>query len=168
MKVREGMVNGHRLLLNFFVIFFLVTVNTAAAQQQQQQPQQAQTSQGLPIVFIPAITGNILAVVSLLIGTSSFVLGLRIQSATRATPAESELYQQQQSRSTTLPSSIVHKYFDLLILALVIPSIGLNTYGILLVGSHLYIEETPYLSLLFVLFIPAGAILFLVRKLRTH
>lgn len=95
------MFNGHRLLMNFFVIFFLVSVNTASAQQQ--QPQLAQTSQGLPIVFIPAITGNILAVVSLLIGTSSFVLGLRIQSATRTTPAESELYQQQQSRLTTLP-----------------------------------------------------------------
>ena len=165
--------------MNFFVIFFLLTVNTATAQQQSQQAQpaqqaqqaqQAQTSQGLPIVIIPAITGNILAVVSLLIGTSSFVLGLRIQSAARATPAESELHQQQPSTSTstTLPSSIVSKYFDLLILALVIHSIELNTYGILLVGTHLYIEETPYLSLLFVLFIPAGAILFLIRKLRTH
>lgn len=178
MKVREVMFNGHMLLLNFLIIFFLVTVNTASAQQQPQpqqarqaqQAQQAQTSQGLPIVIIPAITGNILAVVSLLIGTSSFVLGLRIQSAARATPTESKLYQQQPSTSTstTLPSSIVNKYFDLLILALVIPSIGLNTYGILLVGTHLYIEETPYLSLLFVLFIPAGAILFLIRKLRTH
>jgi hypothetical protein len=81
---------------------------------------------------------------------------------------ESKLYQQQPSTSTTLPASIVHKYFDLLILALVIPSIGLNTYGILLVGTHRYIEETPYLSLLFVLFIPGVAILLLIRKLRTH
>ncbi len=85
MKVREVMFNGQMLSLNFFVIFFLVTVNTATAQQQS-QPQQAQTSQGLPIVIIPAITGNILAVVSLLIGTSSFVLGLRIQSAARQLP----------------------------------------------------------------------------------
>jgi hypothetical protein len=35
----------------------------------------------------------------------------------------------------------------------------------LIVRSHLYLPDIPYLSLLFALFIPAGAILFLVRKL---
>lgn len=45
------------------------TLQAATAQQQQQQ-QLPQTSQGLPIVIIPAITGNILTVVSFLIGTS--------------------------------------------------------------------------------------------------
>ncbi len=134
-----------------------MSINTGAAQQPQQQ-QQPQTTQGLPIVIVPAITGNILAVVSFLIGTSSFILGLRIQSAARTTTTGSS--------SATLPSPVMHKYFEILILALVIPSIGLNTYGILLVGSHLYIPDAPYLSLLFALFIPAGAILFLVIKLR--
>jgi hypothetical protein len=43
---------------------------------QQQQAQSPQTSRGLPIVIIPGITGNILAVASFLIGTSSFILGL--------------------------------------------------------------------------------------------
>ena len=66
----------------------------------------------------------------------------------------------------TLPSSIMNKYFELLILALVIPSVIINIYGILLVGSHLYLGDVPYLLLLFALFIPAGAVLFLVRKLR--
>jgi len=94
-----------------------------------------------------------------LIGTSSFILGLRIQSAARITTTGST------SSSATLPSSAMHKYFELLILALVIPSIGINAYGILLVGSHVYLPDAPYLSLLFALFIPAGAILFLVRKL---
>jgi hypothetical protein len=145
------------LLSSFFIVTFLVSINTAAAQQPQQQ-QQPQTTQGLPIVIVPAITGNILAVVSFLIGTSSFILGLRIQSAARTTTTGSS--------SATLPSPVMHKYFEILILALVIPSIGLNTYGILLVGSHLYIPDAPYLSLLFALFIPAGAILFLVIKLR--
>jgi hypothetical protein len=145
------------LLLSFFIVTFLVSINTGAAQQPQQQ-QQPQTTQGLPIVIVPAITGNILAVVSFLIGTSSFILGLRIQSAARTTTTGSS--------SATLPSPVMHKYFEILILALVIPSIGLNTYGILLVGSHLYIPDAPYLSLLFALFIPAGAILFLVIKLR--
>lgn len=133
------------------------TLQAATAQQQQPQPQ---TAQGLPIVIVPAIIGNILAVVSFLIGTSSFILGLRIQSAARTTTTGST-----SSSSATLPSSMMHKYFELLILALVIPSIGINAYGILLVGSHLYLLDAPYLSLLFALFIPAGAILFLVKKL---
>ena len=134
------------------------TLQTATAQQQ--QPPQPQTAQGLPVVIVPAITGNILAVVSFLIGTSSFILGLRIQSAARtatSTPSPA---------AATLPSYAMHKYFELLILALVIPSIGLNAYGIVLVGSQLYLPDAPYLSLLFALFIPAGAILFLVIKLR--
>ena len=134
------------------------TLQAATAQQQQPQPQ---TAQGLPIVLVPAIIGNILAVVSFLIGTSSFILGLRIQSAARTTTTTGST----SSSSATLPSSVMHKYFELLIVALVIPSIGINAYGILLVGSHLYLPDAPYLSLLFALFIPAGAILFLVKKL---
>ena len=134
------------------------TLQAARAQQQQPQPQ---TAQGLPIVIVPAIIANILAVVSFLIGTSSFILGLRIQSAARTTTTTGST----SSSSATLPSSEMHKYFELLILALVIPSIGINAYGILLVGSHLYLPDAPYLSLLFALFIPAGAILFLVKKL---
>jgi hypothetical protein len=59
----------------------------------------------------------------------------------------------------------MNKYFELLILALGIPSVIINIYGILLVGSHLDPEDTPYLLLLFALFIPIGAVLFLVRKL---
>jgi len=59
----------------------------------------------------------------------------------------------------------MNKYFELLILALVIPSIVVIIYGILLIGSHLYAEDAPYLLLLYVLFIPAGAVLVLVRKL---
>ena len=134
------------------------TLQAARAQQQQPQPQ---TAQGLPIVIVPAIIGNILAVVSFLIGTSSFILGLRIQSAARTTTTTGST----SSSSATLPSSEMHKYFELLILTLVIPSIGINAYGILLVGSQLYLPDAPYLSLLFALFIPAGAILFLVKKL---
>ena len=153
---------GVSCLLSFVIVFLLLSINNAAAQQQQQglQQSQPQTTQGLPLVFIPAFTGNILAVVSFLIGTSSFILGLRMQSAARTTTESSS------SSSSTLPLSTMHKYFELLILALVIPAIGLNTYGILVLASHLYASDSPYLSLLFVLFIPAGAILFLVSKLR--
>ena len=72
---------GISCLLSLVIVFFLLSINNAAGQQQQQglQQSQSQTTQGLPIVFIPAVTGNILAVVSFLIGTSSFILGLRIQ-----------------------------------------------------------------------------------------
>jgi hypothetical protein len=51
--------------------------NTVRAQQQQQQQQL--TSQGSPIAIIPGLTQNVLTMVSFLIGTSSFILGLRIQ-----------------------------------------------------------------------------------------
>jgi hypothetical protein len=138
------------------------TLQVATAQQPQPQPQ---TAQGLPVVIVPGITQNILTVVSFLIGTSSFILGLRIQSAGRTTTTTGSA-SSSSSSSATLPSSAMHKYFELLILALLIPSIGLNAYGIVLVGSQLYLADAPYLSLLFALFIPAGAILFLLRKLR--
>src|SRR5919199_5794571 len=78
------------------------TLQAATAQQQQPQPQ---TTQGLPIVIVPAIIGNILAVVSFLIGTSSFILGLRIQSAARTTTTTGST----SSSSATLPSSAMHK-----------------------------------------------------------
>lgn len=65
---------------SLLIVFFLLSINNAAAQQQQQQQPQSRTTQGVPIVFISAVTGNILAVVSFLIGTS-FILGLKIQSA---------------------------------------------------------------------------------------
>ncbi|MFL6361539.1 MAG: hypothetical protein ACJ72V_19675, partial [Nitrososphaeraceae archaeon] len=128
---------GISFLLSLVIVFFLLSINNAAAQQQQQQQQQpqSQTTQGVPIVFIPAVTGNILAIVSFLIGTSSFILGLRIQSAARTTTTGSS--------SATLSSSEMHKYFELLIFALVFPAIGLNTYGILILASHLYPSDSP-------------------------
>jgi hypothetical protein len=135
--------------------------NTVRAQQQQQQQTQQQTSLGAPIVIIPGLTQNVLTIVSFLIGTASFILGLRIQNAARTTTESTSA-----SSIRALPSSITNKYFELLILALVIPSVVINIYGILLIGSHLYLEDAPYLLLVFALFIPAGAVLFLVGKLR--
>ena len=140
---------------------------TVRAQQQQQQQQQQQTSQGSPLPLIPGITGNILAVVSFLIGTSSFILGLRIQSAARTTTTTTASTSASSQSPSTLPSSVMNKYFELLILALITPSVVINIYGILLVGSHLFPEDYPYLLLLFALFVPVGAVLFLVGKLRT-
>jgi len=80
--------------------------NTVRAQQQQ-------TSLGLPITIIPGLTQNVLTIVSFLIGTSSFILGLRMQNVARI-PTEST-----SSSSPTILSSMMNKYFELLILALV-------------------------------------------------
>src|ERR671932_585243 len=82
------------------------TLQVATAQQQQPQPQ---TAQGLPVVIVPGITQNILTVVSFLIGTSSFILGLRIQSAGRTTTTTGST--SATSSSATLPSSAMQKYF---------------------------------------------------------
>ncbi|MGN6708172.1 MAG: hypothetical protein ACTHKF_02355 [Candidatus Nitrosocosmicus sp.] len=151
------------LLISIVVLFstpFIYKDNITAIAQQQQTSQQL-TSQGIPIAVIPGLTGNILATVSFLIGTSAFLLGLRVQNASRTViPSSSST-----TSKSALPISIINKYFDLLILGLVLPSIVVDVYGILTVGSHLYPEDSPYLLLLFVLFIPIGIILFLVKKL---
>ena len=90
----------------------------------------------------------------MLIGTSSFILGLRIQNLTR-------------SPATTTPiSALMNKYFELLILALAIPSVIIIVFGIIIVGIQLDPGDFAYLLLLFALFIPAGAVLFLVKQLR--
>ena len=128
----------------------------------QLQQSQSQTRIGAPLAIIPGLTGNVLTAVSFLIGTSSFILGLRIQSASKAAAV---VDRGSPSSQLTPSSSMITKYYELLIIALVVPSIVINIYGILLVSNHLYLEDTPYLLLLFVLFIPIGAILFLVKKL---
>lgn len=132
------------------LLLFLITEdNTVSAQQQNHTVQF--TKLGAPLAIVPGITGNVLTVVSFLIGTSSFIVGLRIQNATKA---------------PTTPSSSITKYFEILILALVVPAIIINIFGILLVGAHLYSSDLDYLILVYGgVFIPAGAILFLVVKL---
>jgi hypothetical protein len=72
-----------------------------------------------------------------------------------------------QASKHSLHASIHVFRVTFLILALVIPAIIINIFGILLVGGHLYPEDTPYLALVYALFIPAGVILFLVVKLHS-
>jgi hypothetical protein len=136
-------------------------VKAQQQQQQQQQQRQQQTSRGTPISLIPSLSGNTSGIVSFLIGTSSFILGLRIHSAVRTATGSTS------TPSTARLDSILNKYFEILILALIIPAIFTNIFGILLVGSHLYPEDYPFLLYLFVLFIPAGAVLVLDRKLKS-
>jgi hypothetical protein len=150
------------LTLAFLLLFlsFLFIDNNYMVKAQQQQLQQL-TRTGAPLAIVPGLTGNILTAVSFLLGTSSFILGLRIQSSSKTATAVDEV----QMRRSTPSTSTITKYYELLIIALVIPSIVINIYGILVISSHLYLEDAPYLLLLFVLFIPIGAILFLVKKL---
>ncbi|MGC1131549.1 MAG: hypothetical protein WA941_01900 [Nitrososphaeraceae archaeon] len=69
----------------------------------------------------------------MLIGTSSFILGLRIQNLTR-------------SPATTTPiSALMNKYFELLILALAIPSVIIIVFGIIIVGIQLDPGDFAYL-----------------------
>jgi hypothetical protein len=93
-----------------------------------------------------------------LLGTSSFILGLRIQSVARTSQSSSPT-------SSLLPSSIIDKYFQLLILVLVIPAIIIIICGIVIIGTHIYYGNVSYLILLFTLFAPAGVVLFLDKKL---
>jgi len=67
--------------------------------------------------------------------------------------------------SSSLPPSIIDKYFQLLILALVIPALIIIIYGIVLIGSHVFYGNVSYLLLLFTLFVPSGVVLFLDKKL---
>jgi len=131
------------------------------AQQREQQMEYTRT--GAPLNILPGLTSNILTGVSFLIGTSSFILGLRIQSISKTITALGDSTKPGQQISP--PSTTITKYYEMLILALVLPAIVINIYGILAVASHLYFEDAPYLLLLFVLFIPIGVILFLVKKL---
>ena len=154
----------HRMNILFFSLLtftFLSLLSLSNEYTVKAQPQTAsQTRLGAPLAIVPGLTGNILTVVSFLIGTSSFILGLRIQSASKTAAVVD-----QEAPTSRLTSSAITKYYEILIVALVAPSIVINIYGILVVSSHLYLEDTPYLLLLFVLFIPIGAILFLVKKL---
>jgi hypothetical protein len=153
------------LTLTFIFTFFsyLSVDNNYIIKAQQMEQQMEKTRTGAPLAIVPGLTSNILTGVSFLIGTSSFILGLRIQSASKTiTDIDDDA---QIRRPIPSPSTTITKYYELLILALVFPAIVINIYGILAVASHLYLEDAPYLLLLFVLFIPIVAILFLVKKL---
>ena len=107
------------------------------------------TRTGAPLTIVPGLTSNILIGVSFLIGTSSFILGLRIQSASKTiTPIDNGV----QTGGPTLslsPSTTITKYYELLILALVFPAIVINIYGILAVASNLYFGRCPLLNTTF-------------------
>ena len=145
---------GSQLISGSVFAFFLIQLIISSLFTSFVFAESSLTETKIPIVLIPAITQNILTIVSFLIGTSSFVLGLRIQHISRSSSSSSPLWK------------IMNKYFDMLILALVIPAIVLIIFGIMILGNQMDPGDLAYLLLLFVLFIPAGAVLFLVSRLR--
>jgi len=125
------------------------------------------TAQSRPVVIVPHIMQNLLKVISFFYVACFFVLGFRIQSAERTTTG-----------STSQSSSLIDKYFLLLILVSLIPAIIIIIYGIVVIGMYIYgTINTPsgtsaymkgnisYLLLLFICFVPAGGVLFLIKKL---
>ena len=138
-------ISRHNLQINSIVTAILLSfqvlmINSLFASFVFAEGQQQQYT-NTPIILIPGLTQNVLTIVSLLIGTSSFILGLRIQNLATSTSSSSS------------SSIIMNKYFDLLILALVIPSVIIIIFGIILVGSNLDPGDFAYLLLLFALFI---------------
>jgi hypothetical protein len=134
-----------RLMFSLFVLLILMT---AILTSYQNAFAVATNSVSNATSIATSVTQNLLTVVALLLGTSSFILGLSIQNSSRLT-------------------STMNKYFRVLILAMVLPSVVIIIYGIVLVGSTLDAGDVHYLLLLFSLFVPAGAILFLLSRLHT-
>ena len=106
------------------------------------------TSQSTNTTLITSITQNLLTVVAFLLGTSSFILGLNIQNVSRLT-------------------NVMNNYLKVLILALVFPAIFINIYGIALIGNTIEPGDIHYLIILLSLFVPSGAILFLLSKIKS-
>jgi signal peptidase I len=130
------------------------------------------TAQSSPAVIVPHLMQNLLKAISFFFVACFFVLGFRIQRAERITTGSAS-----QSSSPTSPS-VIDKYFLLLILSSLIPALIVTIYGIVLIhmyvsgtintpsGEHAYMERNySYLLPLFICFVPAGAVLFLVKKL---
>lgn len=100
------------------------------------------------VTIVTSVIQNLLTVVSFLLGTSSFILGLNIQNITKL-------------------SIQMNNYFKILILTLVLPAIFIIIYGIFLVGTTIEANDIHYLIILISLFVPSGAILFLLSKLKS-
>jgi hypothetical protein len=157
-------------LLLFSLTFILLSLSSIRIGDSNAQQQ---TSLGEPVVIVPGVMDNLLTLVTFLFLACFFILGLRIQSAEKTTTTGST----SQSSSPTSPS-LIDKYFLLLILVSLIPALIAIIYGIILIGmyvsgtintpsgKHAYMEGNySYLLLLFIFFVPAGAVLFLVKKL---
>src|ERR687891_2635056 len=76
--------------------------------------------------LVTGITQNLLTVVSFLVGTTSFILGLTIQNTSRLT-------------------ATMNKYFRMMILALLLPALVIITYGIIITAFTLDPGDEHYL-----------------------
>lgn len=129
-------------------VFPHILLGTSSSSENRTVEDQQQKQEISNPALVTSITQNLLTVVSFLIGTASFILGLSIQNASRLT--------------TTM-----NKYFRTMILALVIPSIVIISYGVIIVAYSVDPGDEHYLLLLFALYVPSGAILFLLTKIHS-
>jgi len=90
-------------------------------------------------------------VISSYIGMMAFLVGLALV-----------IFGLQMSRSDRL-TPVAKKYYKILILALILPVIGLLLYGFITLGA----THSNYLGVAALLMIPAGSVLILVIR-RTH
>ena len=103
-------------------------------------------TQNSDITIITSVTQNLLTVISVLLGSSSFILGLNIQNVSRL-------------------SEVTNNYLKILVLALVSPAIFIIIYGIVLVGGTIESGDVHYMIILLSLFIPSGAYYFYLVNL---
>jgi len=156
-------------LLTFIII--LLSLSSICIGHSNAVTEQQHTSITTPVVIVPTIMQNLLTLICFLFLACLFVLGLRIQSAAGTTTGS-------KSQSSSCPShrSVIDEYFLLLILSSLVPALIVTVYGIVLIyaylsgslhatfGNHVYVSYVEgnysYLLLLFVCFIPAGALAF--------
>src|SRR5215467_6541340 len=179
MEIIARSLPGHFItLLLFLLTFTLLSLPSICIDDSNAVTEEQQTSRGEPVVIVPGLMDNVLTLVSFLFLGCFFVLGLRIQSAERTRTGSTSQPSSSRTSSSSTSSSLIDKYFLLLILVSLIPAIIVIIYGIVLIGMFLFgTINTPsgtsaymqgnvsYLLLLFICFIPAGAVLFLVKKL---
>ena len=173
MEIIERSLPGHFITLLLFLLTFIVlSLSSICIDDSNAVTEQQQTSRGEPVVIVPGVMDNLLTLITFLFLACFFILGLRIQRAERTTTGSTS----QSSSQTSL--SLIDKYFLLLILVSLIPALIAIIYGIVLIGmyvsgtintpsgKHAYMEGNfSYLLPLFICFVPAGAVLFLVKKL---
>lgn len=129
-----------------FPVYLLATPSLQNQSIDEFQDQLDQEKSNPPLVT--GITQNLLTVVSFLVGTTSFILGLTIQNTSRLT-------------------ATMNTYFRMMILALLLPALVIITYGIIITAFTLDPGDEHYLLLLFALYVPSGVILFLLGKLHS-
>ena len=175
--LQHDFITSHYLLFLLTFIIILLSLSPICIGHSNAVTEQQQSSITTPIAVVPLIMQNLLTLICFLFLACYFVVGLRIQSAARTTTESTS------QSSSPSHRSVIDEYFLVLILSSLVPALIVTIYGIVLIysyisgslhatfGNHVYVSYVEgnysYLLLLFVCFIPAGAVLFLLKKLHS-